>query len=292
MPFLEPDNTVEEQTLASMLAASPLADMAVDPIKDRVIRNFLKYEASTPSDLLLSIKAKDVIDNSTRNLVSGPDPINNQPHLKLSNKDILKYKALVESSPDVFLDYSNSGDNYFSRVRPDMAGPNYSPGGFIVTSNRGGRKNLSLSKHTLLHELGHAQVADSRSGLFRKALGRFSESSRQGLLGKAKSIAPSAYPFLVNPDKPEQIAAALGIQSLLEAPIILEEMAATRAANKALKSLNAAGDISDASRQFAKSHLSAALKTYGAAALPSLLATGVPLALMNDELREKLNPFD
>jgi hypothetical protein len=274
-------------------AAAPLITAGwSNSIGRRLSKNFRESLDNRPKDLLMPFYPGDVVRENTGVLQLGDDilEVNNSPSLLVKNKMLGRLADLTEAEADVYLSPARLAGSH-AYIKPANRGPNASRSGshvFLAPTLVNGVVHTDIP--TALHELGHAHRYDPRASFLRRAL--TGTTPLRGILRSANSITPLLAPILADPDDPKQIAAALGVQTLLEAPTLAEEYLASRKANKALKALVQDGTISEASRSLASSSLRKALMTYGSSSASRIAAVGIPLALMNDDIRSSINPFD
>jgi Zn-dependent membrane protease YugP len=191
----------------------------------------------------------------------------------------------VRVSPDILTDHSG----------PTLYGPlqgrDYDPRGYVnlstsAGSGRPGFSDRAVSKAVALHELGHATANLPTASLGRRFLKKTMIPSKS-----LSGLSPLGAAF-VDPNDKSEIATALGVQSLLHAPVLAEEFIASRKAFDGLDKLKALGRMSSSAVDESKDLLRTAYKTYAGGAAGSVLGTALALGLANDEIRSKLNPFD
>lgn len=154
----------------------------------------------------------------------------------------------------------------------------------------GPASGATVNRSVLLHELGHATGKNPGSSKLRRLLSdSYFLSSRYNI---PSLTALATNPFFVDPNDKRQIAGAVGANLLAHAPTLLEEYVASNKAFKALDALKASKQITEAANLAGKATLRGAYKTYLASAGINAAIPGITLALMNDDIRESINPFD
>lgn len=282
---------VTPESLLAGFAAAAAAEAGTMAANKRLLRQMTESVKSHPDDLRLSVHPSHLVAANTGQMARTKDfPLNNLKSIIAKNKKIQQLADLTESSAVVHYMGKQQGEvprDGFIHLPRSKRGKDHPEGGMIITHDRGTPRSIKFDIPILLHEMGHAHAKDSRAGTFRRLVSNADSMTRVG-----KSIFPGISPAIVDPQDQTQIAAALGLQSLLEAPTLAEEFLATRKANKAMDALVSLGQMSQASKELGATSLNKAFRTYGMGAVGNLAATGIPLAFMNEDIRESINPFD
>jgi hypothetical protein len=145
----------------------------------------------------------------------------------------------------------------------------------------------AVNRAILLHEMGHATGRAPNASLARRIL---ANSTQFGRISSA--LTPLAAPLFIDPNDERQLAGAIGVNALANLPVLGEEFVASRKAYKALDALADASKITDAARLAGKQTLRNAYKTYLSGAAGGVAGPSIALALMNDDIRDAVNPFN
>jgi hypothetical protein len=150
------------------------------------------------------------------------------------------------------------------------------------------KARATASKAAIIHELGHATAFAPESSIGRRILTHSYMPTRLAILSGFGPVAMMA----MDPNKGSDVALALGFQSLLEAPVLLDEFIANKKAFKAMDDLKALGRMTSSSVDIGKDLLRTGYKSYASGAAGRLLGSAMAIGLANDEIRSKINPFD
>lgn len=233
-------------------------------------------------------------ETSMKSLGLGPDyevlPTKGQGNNGV--EDMAKVMGL--NSPTIAVTDSMLKDHFAPEVA-EIRGPRSNPEGRITVSNNplaltkqqrelGGK---AVNRAILLHEMGHATAAAPNASLGRKLL------AKSTVPGKNLSVlAPLIAPLVIDPNDERQLAGAIGFNALTHLPVLGEEFLASRKAYKGLDDLVDAAKITDAARLAGKQSLRKAYKTYLGGAAGGIIGPSIAMALMNDDIRDAVNPFN
>jgi hypothetical protein len=214
----------------------------------------------------------------------------------LDNAEISELQKIMGTDVKVRIATNPLGDHSSLQLYGPFQGKDYDSKGYVALSDRAGSSrppapgkyygDHGISKAIALHEMGHSTGNLPTASLGRRLVRRAMIPSKI-----LSAVSPLGAAF-IDPNDKAEIAAALGVQSLLQAPILTEEFIASRKAFEGLDKLKALNRLSDSALDEGKNLLRAAYKTYAGGAAGNVLGTGLALGLANDEIRSKLNPFD